>query len=186
MTLKDLLLADLRRQWSAAGSMAVPTSWADVARSLVSHKYLPIVLVRVAGALDRRGYRIGARICSLMNQLLFGVEVALRSEIGPGLYFPHTGGIVLGARHIGTNVTIYHGVTLGAAELDVGYTPGKRPAVGDNVVIAAGAKVLGGISIGEGAVVGANALVVKDVAPRIVVGGVPAVLIRTREAEEQW
>jgi serine O-acetyltransferase len=70
--------------------------------------------------------------------------------------------------------------------LDVAYTDGMRPIVGDNVVLAAGAKLLGGITVGDGAVVGANAVVVKDVDEHTVVGGVPAVVISKRSGQESW
>lgn len=186
MSLKQVLLADLRRQWRAAGSDAVPSSWGHIVRSLANNKFLPVVLVRLAHELDARGVSPLAKICSLANQVLFGVEVAIRSDIGPGLYFPHTGGIVLGAQRIGSDVTIYHGVTLGAAELDVAFTPGRRPLVGDNVVIASGAKVLGGVMIRDGAIVGANAVVVDDVGERWIVGGVPAKFLKQREGEDSW
>jgi serine O-acetyltransferase len=186
MTLKALLLADLARQWRANGSDATPSTWRHIAGGLVNNRYLPVVLVRLATELEHRRLGVPARLVSMANQVLFGVEAALRSEIGPGLYFPHTGGIVLGAQRIGSNATIYHGVTLGAAVLDVAYTEGMRPVVGDNVVLAAGAKLLGGITVGNGAVVGANAVVVKDVDENTVVGGVPAVVISTRSGQESW
>jgi len=102
----------------------------------------------------------------------------MRCEIGPGLCFPHTFGIVIGASRIGRNALIYHGVTLGAKEMDMLYDPGKRPIVGDNVVIGSGAKVMGGIEIGDNVVIGANAVVTKSVPPNVVVGGIPAGIIK--------
>lgn len=186
MTLKSLLLADLERQWRASGSTGSPTSWSQILRALPNNRYLPVVLIRCATTLDNSRLGPLAKVCSLVNQVVFGVEVALRSEIGPGLYLPHTGGIVLGARRIGSNVTIYHGVTLGAPVLDVRYSDDLRPTVEDGVVIAAGAKVLGGVTVGRHAIVGANAVVVKDVDEGTVVGGVPAAYIKMREGDETW
>ena len=95
--------------------------------------------------------------------------------IGPGLYFPHTGGIVIGAGRLGARCVVYHQVTLGAKTIDMTFTPSLRPTVGDDVVLAAGAKVLGGVTVGDRAVVGANAVVTRDVDADTVVGGVPAV-----------
>lgn len=185
-SLRDVLLADLMRQWRAAGSTATPSSWSQIARSLGNHKYLPVVLVRLARAASDRRLGPVAKVLSFVNQAVFGVEAAIRSDIGPGLYFPHTGGIVLGAARIGSGATIYHGVTLGAAVLDVAYTESLRPTLGDEVVVASGAKVLGGVTLGDGAVVGANAVVVKDVEPYAVVGGIPAAFIKHRDPQERW
>ena len=102
----------------------------------------------------------------------------MRCEIGPGLCFPHTVGTVIGALRIGRDAVIYHGVTLGAKEMDFGYDSKARPIIGDNVVIGSGAKVLGGITIGNNVIVGANAVVVESVPDNVVVGGVPAHILR--------
>jgi serine O-acetyltransferase len=186
MTLKHLLLADLTRQWRAAGSQDTPSTTPQIFRSLTNHKYLPVVLFRLARSMQGGPLRPIALVLSLLNQVVFGVEIALQSEIGPGLYFPHTGGIVLGAERIGSNATIYHGVTLGAAKLDVAFTSGMRPILGDNVVVAAGAKVLGGVRLGDRAIVGANAVVVNDVFENEIVGGIPAARIGERKTEDSW
>jgi serine O-acetyltransferase len=114
----------------------------------------------------------------MVNRVLFGVETAPQTRIGPGLYFPHTNGIVIGAAQIGARCVIYHQVTLGAKTIDMKFTPTERPIVGDDVTIAAGAKVLGGVQIGDGAVIAANAVVVEDVDGGALVGGVPAVVLR--------
>jgi serine O-acetyltransferase len=185
MPLKSVLLADLGRQWAAAGRPDQPATWLDVLRAVGNLRFAPVVLCRLAGACEARRWRLPARTFSFVNQVLFGVEVALRLDIGPGLYFPHSGGIVLGAARVGRRATIYHGVTLGAAVLDVGYDVARRPTIGDDVVIAAGAKVLGGVAIGDGAVIGANAVVVSDVPAMAVVGGVPAQVLRYRD-EVGW
>ena len=86
----------------------------------------------------------------------------------------HTQGTVIGAANIGSNVTIYHQVTLGARDIDFTYTLSQRPIVEDGVVIGVGAKVLGGVTLGSGCVIGANAVVVKDVPSRHVAVGIPA------------
>ena len=86
----------------------------------------------------------------------------------------HTQGTVLGAASIGANVTIYQQVTLGAREIDFGYTLSLRPVVEDGVVVSAGAKVLGGLILGKDCVVGANAVVLSNVPPNHTAIGVPA------------
>ena len=144
----------------------------NIVRLLVDLRFHPVMLTRI-GSLTGP-VRPLALIAALVNRLLFGVEVARQTRIGPGLYFPHTGGIVIGADEIGRNATIYHGVTLGATSIDMAFTPSLRPVLGDDVVIGSGAKVLGGVRLGNGAIVAANAVVVRDVAEGATVGGVPA------------
>ena len=103
-----------------------------------------------------------------VNLALHGIELPPSVPIGPGLYMPHTTGSVLTAKSIGSNVTLQGGIT-------VGMRRGRDfPVIGDGAVLSAGCRVLGAITIGEGAVVGANAVVVDDVAPGTTVVGVPA------------
>jgi len=72
------------------------------------------------------------------------------------------------------NATIYHNVTFGAREIDIGYHDASRPVVGDNVIVGSGAKVLGAVVLGDNVRVGANAVVLKDVASGLTVVGIPA------------
>ena len=94
-------------------------------------------------------------------------------EIGGGLYIQHGFATMISAKSIGENCWINQQVT-------VGYTGTGCPVIGDDVMITCGAKVLGGITVGDGAVIGANAVVVKDVEPGAVMGGVPAKVIKMR------
>lgn len=95
-------------------------------------------------------------------------------EIGGGLFIQHGFATMIAAKSIGENCWINQQVT-------IGYTGKGCPVIGSNVMITCGAKVLGGISVGDGAVIGANAVVVKDVEAGAVMGGVPATVIRKRE-----
>ena len=95
-------------------------------------------------------------------------------EIGGGLFIQHGFATMIAAKSIGENCWINQQVT-------VGYTGKGCPVIGNNVMITCGAKVLGDISVGDGAIIGANAVVVKDVEPGAVMGGVPAKVIRKRE-----
>lgn len=112
-----------------------------------------------------------ARILSQFTRFLTGIEIHPAAKIGKGLFIDHGMGIVIGeTAEIGENVTLYHGVTLGG----VSTKKGKRhPTLENEVVVGAGAKILGAITIGECSRIGANAVVVEDVPRDSVVVGVP-------------
>ena len=122
-----------------------------------------------------------AKLISLLNFFAFGIEIAVRCPIGPGLFLPHSHGTVIGAWRIGSNATIFQGVTLGAREVDFTYTKDSRPTLGDDIIVGAGAKVLGGVALGDRVRVGANAVVLKDIPADTLAVGVPARLIGNRE-----
>lgn len=107
-----------------------------------------------------------------------GAELDAGCQIGPGLRLPHgANGVVIHKESvIGKNVTIYHQVTLGGRN----QSDSQPPTIGDNVEIFAGAKLLGSVQIGEGAVIGANAVVIEDVPAFCVAVGVPARIIDRR------
>jgi serine O-acetyltransferase len=111
------------------------------------------------------------RIVSHVGRTLTGIEIHPGASIGPGFFIDHGMGVVIGeTAEVGANVTLYHGVTLGGTS----WNKGKRhPTLGDDVVVGAGAKILGPITIGARTRIGANAVVVKDVPPDSVVVGVP-------------
>lgn len=158
------LIADLRRYraLTAGVSPANSPAW-RLGLSLFSPRFAPILLCRFAYSLYC--CRLGplARLVSLINFVFFGIEIAVRCPIGKGLFFPHTQGTVIGAARIGANATIYHGVTLGAKEIDLAYSDGRRPVIGDGVLIGSGAKVLGGVEVGNLTRIGANAVVIRSV-----------------------
>ncbi len=123
--------------------------------------------------------RLIARWLSQLMRGLTGIEIHPGAVIGPRLFIDHGMGVVIGeTAEIGSQVTLYHGVTLGGTSL----AKGKRhPTLGDNVVVGAGAKVLGAITVGANSRIGANAVVVKDTPPSSVVVGVPGqVLVRSQ------
>ena len=146
---------------------------------LVNPRFLPVFLIRLAAAVWRHTlFKPFGLLLTWLNFLLFGIECTPRCQIGPGLMLPHTSGTVIGAVSIGTNATIFQGVTLGAREADLGFTAETRPEVGDNVIIGAGAKVLGGIKLGNGSQIGANAVVIEDVPGNGVAVGIPAKVVK--------
>lgn len=183
MSLKKILYADLARQYSAAGVVDKSPNFVRLLIGTFSPRFMPVVIFRLSHWLYKHKLSPLAKVLSLLNFVLFGLEIAVRCEIGEGLYFPHTQGTVIGANKIGVNATIYHNVTFGAREVDLGYSESSRPTVGDNVIVGAGAKVLGAVYLGHNSRVGANAVVIADVADGATVVGIPARMIK-QGAEE--
>lgn len=130
-----------------------------------------IQIHRVAHWLYRRRRYVLARLLSHLGRWLTGIEIHPGARLGPGLFIDHGMGVVIGeTAEVGENVTLYQGVVLGGT----GKERGKRhPTIGNNVVIAAGAKVLGSFKVGDGAKIGAGAVVLREVPPCSTVVGVP-------------
>ncbi len=130
---------------------------------------------RLSHWLWRHHFKTLARWISQLARGLTGIEIHPGAAIGPGLFIDHGMGVVIGeTSEIGADVTLYHGVTLGGTNL----VKGKRhPTLGDNVVVGAGAKILGAIHVGDDSRIGANAVVVKDVPSNSVVVGVPGQVV---------
>jgi serine O-acetyltransferase len=124
-------------------------------------------------------YKFIARWISQLFRGLTGIEIHPGAKIGCGLFIDHGMGVVIGeTAEIGSYVTLYHGVTLGGTSLNKGK---RHPTLEDNVVVGAGAKILGAIIVGENSRIGANAVVVKPVPPNSVVVGVPGqVVVRSK------
>ena len=134
---------------------------------------------RITHWLWRHRLRLVARWLSQLMRGLTGIEIHPGAVIGPSLFIDHGMGVVIGeTSEIGSCVTLYHGVTLGGTSLSKGK---RHPTLEDNVVVGAGAKVLGAITIGADSRIGANAVVVKSTPPNSVVVGVPGqVLVRSQ------
>lgn len=138
---------------------------------------------RMANALWRSGFLFLARFMSEIGRWLSGIEIHPGATIGKRLFIDHGVGVVIGETAvIGDDVTLYHGVTLGGiAPTD--HPGGKRhPTVENGVIIGAGAQVLGGITVGKDARVGANAVAVRDVPPGVTVVGIPAQVTAARDS----
>lgn len=183
MTMFRLVRSDIDRMRALSG-MSSNASILAVPMALLNPRLCPAVLIRLAGWLVRCRLSVLAKLVALANLVLFGIEASPRIEIGPGLFLPHTSGTVIGAARIGRNVTIFQGVTLGAKELDMSFVPESRPRIEDDVIIGAGAKVLGGVRIGTGARIGANAVVITDIPDGALAVGIPAKVVAVDHAEK--
>ena len=173
------LAADLRRAQVVLHGASVGVSGLRLWLGAFSPRFMPVLLCRLAYCFYCLKLAPVAKMLSLLNFFLFGIEIAMRCPIGKGLFLPHTQGTVIGAWSIGENVTIFQGVTLGAKEVDFSYQESSRPTVEDCVTIGSGAKVLGGLTLGSGSRVGANAVVLNNVAPGLLAVGIPAKVVHT-------
>lgn len=138
-----------------------------------------LVFHRLAHRLWRWRLRWLGRVVSQIARWLTGIEIHPGAKIGRRFFIDHGMGVVIGeTAEIGDDCTLYHGVTLGGTT----WRKEKRhPTLGNNVVIGAGAKVLGPITVGDGARVGSNSVVVKDVPPGATVVGIPGHVVRPRD-----
>src|SRR6266511_1045104 len=126
---------------------------------------------RIAHAIWRRGWRIPARFLSHVARFLTGIEIHPAAQIGSGLFSDHGMGVLIGeTAEVGDNVTLLQGVTLGGTSLK---REKRHPPLGDNVVVGAGAKIIGAFKIGAGSRIGAGSVVVRAVPTNSVVVGVP-------------
>ncbi len=134
---------------------------------------------RVAYGLHKIKLKLLARMVSQGCRFFTGIEIHPAAKIEGGVFIDHGAGVVIGeTAEVRRGVVIYQGVTLGGT----GKEKGKRhPTVMENVVLSAGAKVLGGFTVGEGAKVGAGAVVLKEVPPYATVVGIPARVVKIRD-----
>ena len=151
----------------AASTGEILATWPGI-HALLAH--------RVAHALDGAGLPVLPRVISMLTRAITNIEIHPSARIGEGLFIDHGAGVVIGeTADIGNDVTLYQGVTLGGT----GFATGKRhPTVQDNVTIGSGAKLLGPITIGHGAKIGANSVVITDVPPNSTVVGNPGHPVR--------
>ena len=134
-----------------------------------------LINYRFAHFFYERGFNLIARAISGLTRIITAVDINPGARIGSGVFFDHATGLVIGETAIiGDNCLIYQGVTLGGVSLEHGK---RHPTLQNGVVVGAGAKVLGNITIGENSKIGANSVVVKDVAPNCTAVGVPARMV---------
>ncbi len=135
-----------------------------------------VLMHRVAHRLWKRGWRLQARALSWWARMVTNVDIHPGARIGQRFFIDHGAGVVIGeTAETGDDVTLYHGVTLGGTS----WSPGKRhPTLCSGVLVGAGAKILGPITVGANARIGANSVVIEDVPPGMTVVGIPGRIVR--------
>ena len=168
-----LLREDLREKARWCYQSDAP---AAIVRTLATDGTSAMILYRLMqGARDVRLSPL-EMVFNKLNSIVNGCVIGRGTDFGPGFVLVHAHGVVINGKvRGGANVHLEHEVTLGDSR------QGDCPVLGDNIYIGAGAKVIGPVSIGDGARVGANAVVVKDVAPDTTVVGIPARPVRRRD-----
>ena len=168
-TLKEDLACVFQRDPAARSTFEVMTTYPGV-HAILTH--------RLSHRLWQGGWRYPARCLAFLRRTLTNIDIHPGARIGRRFFIDHGAGVVIGeTAEIGDDVTLYHGVTLGGTS----WNKGKRhPTLADGVVVGAGAKILGPITLGERVRVGANSVVVKDVPADRTVVGVPGRIVDTR------
>jgi serine O-acetyltransferase len=159
------IASDLRRKawWSYQD-----TSWSGLIKAAVTDGTTAMVIYRLMQGARQRRLRVAEMLLNKLNVIVGGCVIGRGTDFGPGLVLVHSNGVVInGSVRGGYNVTIEHQVTIGAEKHQV-------PVIGNNVFIGAGAKIIGAVTIGDNARIGANAVVVHDVPPDTTVVGIPA------------
>jgi serine O-acetyltransferase len=135
-----------------------------------------VLMHRVAHRLWQRNYRFPARVLSWWARVVTNVDIHPGARIGQRFFIDHGAGVVIGeTAEAGDDVTLYHGVTLGGTS----WSAGKRhPTLCSGVLVGAGAKILGPITVGANARIGANSVVIDDVPPGMTVVGIPGRIVR--------
>ncbi len=135
-----------------------------------------VIAYRIAHALHVKGYVLPARLISQTAKFFTGIEIHPGAKIGRGLFIDHGSGVVIGeTAEIGDNCTLYQGVTLGGTGKDIGK---RHPTLGNNVMVGAGAKILGPFKVGDNCKIAANAVVLSEVPADSTAVGIPARVVK--------
>lgn len=153
----------------------------NVYRILFSPNINSIILCRLALMLNRKGHKLLARYIKNRIVYRYGIHLGLDCKLGDNINFPHPQGIIIGkGTIIGSGCTIYQQVTFGKKNGDLD-SLNDYPHLGKNVTVFAGAKIIGDIEIGENSVIAANSVVISNVEPNSVYGGIPAKKLKNRD-----
>ena len=174
-TIPERVAAEIRDDIAAVRARD-PAAKSDMEVLLLSSGVHAILAYRVAHKLYLSKHYFPARMISQLARLLTGIEIHPGATIGKGFFIDHGMGVVIGeTTEIGDNCSIYQGVTLGGTGKDVGK---RHPTLGDNVMVGAGAKVLGPFTIGDGSKIAAGAVVLKEIPEQSTAVGVPARVVK--------
>jgi len=156
----------------------------SVAEIIFSYPGFHALLIhRVAHGLWRSRMFFLGRFVSHVGRFLTGIEIHPGAQIGRAFFIDHGMGVVIGeTAEVGDNVTLYHAVTLGGTTWEKGK---RHPTIGSNVVIGAGAKILGPVHIGANTRIGANSVVLNDIPPNSIVVGIPGKVVFRVEGERR-
>lgn len=142
-----------------------------------------VLVHRMSHMLWNNGFRWLAKVFSMLARWLTGIEIHPGAQIGRRFFIDHGMGVVIGeTAEIGDDCTLYHGVTLGGTSWEKGK---RHPSLGNDVVVGAGAKLLGPIDVGDDVRIGSNAVVLKDVVPGSTVVGVPGRVVGGGTSEQE-
>jgi serine O-acetyltransferase len=166
-----------------------PAARSRVEVALCYPGFQAVLIYRLAHALWRRHWLLAGRIVSHIGRILTNIEIHPGARIGNRLVIDHGSGVVIGETSvIGDDVTLYQGVTLGGTSPAVDsrsqVNQKRHPTLEDGVIIGSGAQVLGPITVGEGARVGANAVVTRDIPRGVTAAGIPARVIMPRDKQK--
>lgn len=161
-----------------------PAAESNLEVALLYSGFHAVTAHRLAHYLHKKGYRLTARALSQFVKMITGIEIHPGATIGKGLFIDHGTGVVIGeTTEIGDNCTIYQGATLGGTGKDVGK---RHPTLGNEVMVGAGARILGPLKVGDNSKIAAGAVVLKEIPPNCTAVGIPArVVRRDGEAVEQ-
>lgn len=153
-----------------------PAAESSAEVALLYSGFHAIAAYRIAHMLHVRGFRFTARLISQAARFATGIEIHPGAKIGKGLFIDHGSNVVIGeTAEIGDNCTLYQGVTLGGTGKHIGK---RHPTLGNNVMVGAGAKVLGPFKVGDNAKIAANAVVLSEVPANSTAVGMPARIVR--------
>ncbi len=155
-----------------------PAADSNIEVALLYSGYHAVLAYRIAHILHIRGYKVAARLISQTAKFFTGIEIHPGAKIGKGLFIDHGTGVVIGeTAEIGDNCTLYQGVTLGGTGKDVGK---RHPTLGNNVMVGAGAKILGPFKVGDNSKIASNAVVLSEVPSDSTAVGIPARIVKRR------
>ena len=182
--LRKISLLSLIREDVACVRLRDPAARSQLETLLTYPGIHAVIWYRFAHRLWQAGWRFPARLLSWLGRFASNVDIHPAAKIGRRFFIDHGACVVIGeTAEVGDDVTLYHGVTLGG----VSWSPGKRhPTLEDRVVVGAGAKILGPITIGSGARVGANSVVIESTPPDVTVVGIPAKVVQPQRSHRRF